>query len=100
MQPLLISAARDKYQAATQANEILNGMCDGINDVIKILTQHVDFWSNLSALITSQLVEMTSQKLLKPNGKIRIGNVEQSEEEWGEIEALYKEYASTVSLLH
>lgn len=72
-------------------------MCDGINDVVKILTQHVDFWSDLSARITIQLVELTPDKLIKNNGKIRIGNVEQSEEEWGEVEALYQQYASTVS---
>lgn len=75
-------------------------MCEGIDDVIKILTQHVDLWSELFDGITDQLVVLAPDKPIKENGKVRIALAEQSEEEWGETEALYQQYASTVSLLH
>lgn len=77
---------------------MLNGICGGISGAISILTQHVDFWSELNARIADQLEELTPNNLVKENGKIRAGLVEQSEEEWGEVESMYRQYASTVSL--
>lgn len=77
---------------------MLRGMCDGIDNAIKIVTKHVTFWSDWNARIAEQLSEPLSKNLAKNNGQIMIGISEQSEEEWSKVEAMYKEYASTVSL--
>lgn len=95
---LMKSAAYQRYQVAIQAGQILHDMCDRINDVIVILAQHIDFWSDLSARITHQLNGLTPKNLTKNNGQITMGIAKESEEEWGHVEALYQQYASTVSL--
>lgn len=83
---LVESAANQKHLVAAQAGKMLHDMCDGIEKVITILTQHVEFWSDWNTRIIDQL-----------NGQTTIGIVKESEEEWSKAEAMYKEYASTVS---
>ncbi|KAF7974278.1 hypothetical protein HWV62_13078 [Athelia sp. TMB] len=93
------SAVRQGRDAA-EASQLLDGLCSGIDSVIGILTTHVDFWSDLSAEIESQLAGMTRDALTKDRAgtrTVRIGIVDRGADDWRRIEGVYRQYASNVS---
>lgn len=78
---------------------MVTGLCGDIDGAINIVRQHIDSWSEILRIVTMEQKRLASaDDLIRENGRVKIGVIDASVDNWTKVENAYRQYASEVNL--
>ena len=91
------AAAEEQAEVGAVAWEMVQELCEGVEEAKTTIGKHIDFWAELHNQMGEQLKQLDLDSLIRPNGKVKVARIMQSMDSWNAIEESYEHYVSAAS---
>lgn len=91
------TAAEERVKMGEKAIQAIDGQFKGIKATIDVVGSNVEFWAGMSTRLRDELEPLEPTLLIKPDGRVKVGVVEECIDSWREIATQYGSYTTYVS---
>lgn len=86
--------------AGRDAIEVVTDLCGDLDGAIATVHRHIDHWSEILRIVTGEQKKLeSSDNLMRENGRVKVGLIDASVDNWTEVRNAYRQYASEVRTL-
>lgn len=80
------------------AYEVVTNLCGDVEKAIELVREHIDHWADINRMIATQKKQSDSPaEWVRSNGSIATGLVDESIDEWKNVQKAYRDYSTDVS---